>query len=367
MIGQTLGAARSATALPSDDFVDHAEVIPFDRDRLATHLAASGLAYNPTMPIRQFAGGFANRNYLIEVNGHPVVLRRPPAGIIPRGAHDMAREHRILSALAPVFPLAPNSLHYCADPAVIGAPFQLIEHRGGILLRGATLPANLAADSGDHLSALLVETLAAIHAVDTTACGLGDLGRPAGFIQRSIEGWRNRGEAVADSPDIGSLVDEVGKWLAQQKLTTRPATFLHLDFKLDNVILDPVLLTPNAVIDWDMGTRGDQLFDLATLLSYWIEPDDSAELVECAMMPTTQPGFWTRKQAALRYAELTSCDLDDLPALHVLAIFKLGVVFLQLHRQWTTGVVKGNRYSAFRTRAISLLGHARDLVSGKDQ
>ncbi|ARR57758.1 phosphotransferase family protein (plasmid) [Rhizorhabdus wittichii DC-6] len=366
MTGQEVSPAYNAASLSSEDFVDEAEIVPFDRDKLASHLQTCGLDYDPTMEIQQFAGGFANRNYLVEVDGRPAILRRPPAGVIPRGAHDMAREHRILSALAPALPFVPGSLHFCADPAVIGAPFQLIEYRGGVVLRGAALPANIPADRGDHLSALLIETLAAIHAVDTTACGLGDLGRPAGFLDRSIKGWRDRGEAVTDSSDVGKLVDDVGRWLAEQKFTDRPATLLHLDFKLDNIILDPVGLTPNAVIDWDMGTRGDRLFDLATLLSYWTEAGDSAELIDCAMMPTAQLGFWTRKQAAQRYADLTSCDLSDLPALQILAIFKLGVVFLQLHRQWATGVVKGERYGAFRDRAISLLHHAHDLVSGKD-
>ena len=366
MTAGDLSPPKFAGARPTGDFVDDTDTIPFDRAALATHLTACGLAYDPTLPIRQFAGGFANRNYLIEVDGRPAILRRPPAGIIPRGAHDMAREHRILSSLAPVLSILPNSLHFCGDTTVIGAPFQIIEHRNGIVLRGTTLPAGMSIHAGERLSALMMETLAAIHAVDTDACGLADLGRPEGFLGRSVKGWRDRADAISDSDEIQKLIDEVGKWLSEQKFAARPATLLHMDFKLDNIILDPVELKPTAVIDWDMGTRGDPLFDLATLLSYWTEPGDPSEILDCAMMPTIQPGFWTRKKAAQLYAERTSCDLVDLPALLVLATFRLGIVFLQLHRQWATGAVKGGRYRAFRGQAISLLRNARDLAAGKD-
>jgi aminoglycoside phosphotransferase (APT) family kinase protein len=114
-----------------------------------------------------------------------------------------------------------------------------------------------------------------------------------------------------------------------------------------------------------MGTRGDPLFDLATLLSYWVEPDDPPALHQLQQMPTANPGFWSRAEVAKRYAASTGCDLTDLSAMRVLALLKLGVVFLQLHRQWINGAVKNDRYAKFGQLGEDLLLIARDLTTGK--
>jgi aminoglycoside phosphotransferase (APT) family kinase protein len=124
------------------EFLPLRDTSRFDRRALGRYLGAIGIAYDPEQSIQQFAGGFANRNYLLEIDGRRAVLRRPPSGELPKGAHDMAREHRILRALSPVFELAPASLHYCSDPSVIGAPFQLLEYREGLILRGWSCRAN---------------------------------------------------------------------------------------------------------------------------------------------------------------------------------------------------------------------------------
>ena len=131
------------------------------------------------------------------------------------------------------------------------------------------------------------------------------------------------------------------------------------------MILDPANLSPVALVDWDMGTRGDPLFDLATLLSYWAEPGDPAGWRELQQMPTTNPGFWTRADVARRYASLTGCDLDDLPPMRVLALFKLGIVFLQLHRQWVNGAVKDDRYAGFARLGENMLQIARGVSTGE--
>ena len=133
-------------------------------------------------PPRQFAGGLANLNYLIYLDGKPAVLRRPPMGELPAGAYDMAREHRILSRLPNALPFVPRSLHLCDDPSVCGQRFQILEYRPGLVIR-ETIPPELAARPGlgARLSDVLLETIAAIHAVDTAAIGLDDLGRPGGF------------------------------------------------------------------------------------------------------------------------------------------------------------------------------------------
>lgn len=342
-------------------FVTEKHVVPFDRARLAAYLAERGIAFDPASPIRQFAGGLANRNYLVVLDGRPAVLRRPPDGVLPPGAHDMGREHRIVSRLCEALPFVPRGLHYCADPAIIGAPFQLVEYRPGLVLRGSDLSAVAGRrDAPAALSDMLVSTLADLHAVDAEAVGLGDLGRPDGFVARAIAGWTKRGLLVTGGSRKARLIAAIAAWLERQRFGERAPTLLHCDFKLDNIILDPATLAPVAVVDWDMGTRGDPLFDLATMLSYWAEPGDPECLIRLDQMPTARPGFWSRAEAARRYAALTGRDLDDLPAMRVLCLLKLGVVFLQLHRQWAGGAVTDSRYAAFDRVGGDLL----DLAGG---
>ena len=163
------------------------------------YLAGNGLRLDRDPPPRQFAGGLANLNYLIHLDGRPAVLRRPPLGELPAGAYDMAREFRILSRLPDALPFVPRGLFLCADASVIGAQFQIIEYRPGLVIR-EHIPPELAGrpEVGARLSQVLLETLAAIHAVDTAAVGLDDLGRPAGFLARAVSGWRKRGLAALE-------------------------------------------------------------------------------------------------------------------------------------------------------------------------
>jgi aminoglycoside phosphotransferase (APT) family kinase protein len=327
---------------------------------VAAYLAGHGMDLRG-IPTR-FAGGLANRNYLIELADGPAVLRRPPPGPLPPGAHDMAREHRILSRLPDALPVAPRSLHLCEDASVMGAPFQILEYRPGRVIR-ATLPDDLAGH-GAALSETMLTTLAAVHAVDTSALGLDGLGRPDGFLARAVSGWQRRGLAVADA-HAAKRLNELGTWLEANAVGDGPPALLHNDFKLDNLILDPTSLQPTGLVDWDQGTRGDPLFDLATLLSYWTEPGDPRAMHELQQMPTAAPGFLTREQAALRYSALTGRDLSDFRFHRVLSVVKLAVIFLQLHALFRTGATTDPRYAAFGTLGEGILGFAQDIKAGR--
>jgi len=237
---------------------------PLDWGAVRAYLAKAGRSLATDPPPRQFRGGLANLNYLVTVDGVAAVLRRPPPGDLPAGAHDMAREHGILSRLADALAFVPRSLVLCDDRSVIGVPFQIIEFRRGITIR-RQLPPSLAGrpEVGARLSEVVIETMAAIHAVDPAAVGLGELGRPAGFLGRAVTGWRKRGMAVQDDTSA-PLIAEVCGWLERNAVPDGAPTLLHNDFKLDNMILDPADLSAVGVVDWDQGTRGDPLFDLAT-------------------------------------------------------------------------------------------------------
>ena len=359
---------------PSDDrpasdahvFRAATDSAPIDRARLAAYLAGVGLPLDETQPIEQFGTGMANINYRLSVaGGTKLVLRRPPDGDLPPGAHDMAREHRILSRLWQALPLAPRSLHLCEDRSVIGAPFQLIEYRPGLVIKGDDKRRfegrpEVAATTGR----MLVETLVAVHRVDAAAVGLDDLGKPEGFVLRAIKGWRGRGERLDLAPDVRTLIAEIGDWLGRQSVRERPATLLHSDFKLDNLIVDPETLVPVAIVDWDMGTRGDPLFDLTTLLSYWAEPGDPSCMHDMKQLPTAAPGFPTRNEVVAAYAKLTGTDVSDYPVFRVLAMFKLAVVLLQLDALWRRGAAKGADYATLARVAGELLEMTHDVAKG---
>ncbi|MEL6373523.1 MAG: phosphotransferase family protein [Pseudomonadota bacterium] len=346
------------------------------RSRLAAHMVKIGLPLGDA-PFTRFSGGLANQNYLLEAGGRSLVLRRPPDGELPPGAHNMAREYAVLSRLHRAFPLAPEAVHLCEDVSVLGVPFQLITYVPGLVIKGdhhllLEDPAQAAA-----VSAMLVETLVALHEVDAEQIGLGDLGRPEGFAARAVEGWGKRAQRLleADGPAdvIGDadgnpdrdatarLSDEIGAWLRAASLRQREPTLLHCDFKLDNMILDPLSLRPVAVVDWDMGTRGDPMFDLATLLSYWSQPGDPPARLQLAQMPSVMPGFATRDAVVQAYARARGVEVDDYPVFAVLAMYKLAVVFLQLHALYARGATDDPRYAAFKALGQELMVVAHDL------
>ena len=327
---------------------------------VAAHLAQHGLQIDLSHGAHRLSGGLSNLNYLIHVDGRKAVLRRPPMGELPVGAHDMAREHTILSRLSRVWSPAPDSFFLCSDPSVIGAPFQLLECRTGLVLQGDKLPAALdTLESRRELSRELVATLAGLHSVDAAGIGLGDFGRPDGFFERNVRGWLKRCAALEPDAAIASTVERIGDWLLSNQPGTLEPTLLHSDFKLDNCMLDETLKV-STVLDWDMGTRGDPLMDLATLTSYWTEPGDPDCMQRLGQMPTAHPGFFTRMQAVEAYAALTGRDVSGFGAWRILSLLKLGVIFMQLHRNWVRGVAGDSRYAGF----ADLGGEIVDFAAG---
>ncbi|HYD69162.1 phosphotransferase family protein [Azospirillum sp.] len=342
------------------------ETVPLDWPAIAAHLGRSGLRLDLAEAPRQFRGGLANLNFLVTVDGAHAVLRTPPPGPLPPGANDMKREHRILSRLWRALPLAPRSLHLCEDADVAGHPFVILEYRPGITLPGAN-PARLAAEpaAGARLGPLMVDVLADIHAIDPAAVDLDTLGRPDGFLERAVAGWSQRAELCAGPGGLDPLVAELAAWLRRNATPGGAPTLLHNDFKLDNMILEPERLTPVAIVDWDQGTRGDPLFDLATLLSYWTEAGDPPAMHRLAQMPTAAHGFPTRREAAERYAARTGRDLSGFRFHRVLALFKLGVVFQQLHARHVSGATTDPRYAGFGDLARGIFDFTHEVSQNR--
>lgn len=329
---------------------------PQDWPRLAAWLQGTGHQLDLAVAPRQFAGGLANFNYLVQLDGAPAVLRRPPPGPLAEGANDMAREWRVLSRLNAGYALAPRGIAFCEDVVVLGAPFQLIDYRPGIAI-GGNLPAGLPADAGARLTQALVEAMAALHALDPAQVGLEGLGKPSGFLGRQVEGWARRAAAVWPEGNAPASVARITGWLRANLPADAPATLIHSDFKFDNMLVDPETLVAQAVIDWDMATLGDPLFDLAVLLSYWIEPGDPAAWHALAALPSLDAGFPDRAQVAATYFAASGRTPQSLDFHLALARFRLAVAWMQLYRRWQAGAMFGDRYAGFEKLALAILDH----------
>ena len=342
-----------------------AESVALDWSAVRTYLAGHGLRLDDEPPPRQFAGGLANLNYLIHLDGKPAVLRRPPMGELPAGAYDMAREFRILSRLPDALPFIARGLHLCDDPSIMGQRFQIIEYRPGLVIR-ETVPVELAhrPEIGARLSTMMLETIAAIHAVDTKAVGLDDLGRPDGFLSRAVTGWSKRGLAAKED-GTDALHHDVGAWLAKHIVPDGPPGLLHNDFKLNNIILDPDTFAPRAVVDWDQGTRGDPLFDFATLLTYWIHKDDPWAMHDMQQMPAVEACLCSRQDAVAAYARITGRDVSDFLFHRVLSMYKLSVIFLQLGLRYRMGATTEPRYAPLTAIGTGILEFTHEIAQGR--
>jgi len=244
---------------------------------LRTHIA--GLSADP-LQVRQFPSGASNLTYLLCVGGWEGVLRRPPLGPVAPKAHDMKRESGLLQRIHPAFPLAPEPYFFCDDLSVMGVPFYVMERRHGVVINDI-IPATVAftPELGRRLSFTVIDTLLAIHAIDWQAAGLYDFGYPEGFLARQVKSWIERYHR-AQTDEIPQ-VEPLTRWLTEHVPISPMPTLIHNDFKLNNILLHrDDLSVAEAVLDWEMATIGDPLFDLAVSLCYWVRPDDVTDTLK---------------------------------------------------------------------------------------
>lgn len=338
----------------------------FDEAHLAHYLHDKLDGANAPLTVEQFGGGAANLTYLLDYGTHEYVLRRPPLGPVAPSAHDMAREYRVLSVLYQAFSLAPRAFVFCDDASVIGAPFFVMERKHGLVVRRSILPEYAAiADAPRRMSEALVDALAAFHAVDYHALGLESLGKPAGFIERQVEGWYGRWHNARTQ--ILPQMETVYGWLRENVPPAGAPTLVHNDYKLDNVMLaadDPGKIV--AIFDWDMCTLGDPLADLGALLTYWIEPEDAPYLQMTAMMPVGDKRFMTRAEIIERYAEKSGRDVSHIRFYHALGLYRLVVICAQIYVRYERGQTKDARFEAFGQMMPLLAQAAQDVAEGKN-
>ncbi|GGP01428.1 phosphotransferase family protein [Nonomuraea glycinis] len=336
-----------------------------DRTRLFAWLGRHVPDAGAPLSVSLLAGGRSNLTYLIETAGRRVVLRRPPLGHVLPTAHDMRREWRVISALAPTPVPVPEPVAFCADEDVIGAPFYLMGYVEGEAVSsrrqlGEPTPAPARTR---RLSERLAEILAAIHAVDYREAGLADFGRPEGYLPRQLERWNQQWERskADDLPEYDRLRTRL-----RERLPSRSAgTLVHGDYRLDNTLVrlgpaEPEIL---AVVDWEMSTLGDPLADLGLTLTYWQDPgDEERARIPLAGDVTVAPGFLNAAEFAAHYAKVSGRDISDLGFYTAFGNFKLAVIVQGIHARFRQGKTVGEGFEQIGAAVPILIARAHRML-----
>lgn len=298
--------------------------------------------------IRQFPGGASNLTYLLQYPDRDLVLRRPPFGRKAKSAHDMGREFRILNRLNAGFPYCPKALVHCTDESVIGSEFYVMERIEGIILRSDLPEAlNFTPEKTRELCHSFIDRLVELHRVDYQSCGLGDLGKPEGYVQRQVEGWCDRYEKAL-TPDA-PLWQEVKAWLREKMPADHPQPALvHNDYRFDNVILDPQdPMRIIGVLDWELTTIGDPLMDLGNTLAYWVEASDPAPVQLLRRQPSNAPGMLTRAEFVAYYSERAGIRIDNFDYYYCYGLFRLAGIAQQIYYRYYHGQTRDARFAPF--------------------
>jgi len=322
--------------------------------------AVPGLAGGP-LKAELIAGGRSNLTYVVSDGDREWVLRRPPLGHVLPTAHNMAREYEVISALAGTAVPVPETYAHCADEAVLGAPFYLMEHVPGRVYRtGADLSGFSAAD-GRAVSTALVDVLADLHRVDPAAVGLAEFGRPEGYLERQVRRWTKQ-LAASRSRELPGI-EELGARLAASVPPDGRVALVHGDYKLDNVLVDaddPGRI--RAVLDWEMSTLGDPLADLGLVLVYWERGDKYGDPRVAAT--SRIPGYLTAAEVMERYAERTGFAIGDVAWYRALAGYKLAVISEGIHYRYVQGLTVGEGFETAGDIVPALVARAHEVLDG---
>jgi len=280
------------------------------------------------------AGGRSNLTYCVtDCNGRRVVLRRPPLGHVLATAHDMAREHRIISAVGRTAVPVPAALALCQDDSVTGAPFYVMDHVEGVVLGSDEAGYAVAPEMRRALGLHLIDVLGDLHAADIDAIGLGDLGKRDGYVARQVRRWSAQWEQsrTRDLP----AVDEVARRLGLRIPEQQGVAIAHGDYRFGNLLVDADQGRVVAVLDWELCTLGDPLADVGYLGVYWAGPGKAARHND----PTGAPGFPTYAELLDRYAARTGRDLSDIQYYVAFSSFRLAVISEGVYARYVHGAM----------------------------
>jgi len=290
----------------------------------------------PPLEFTLIAGGHSNLTYrFVDGRGEAFVLRRPPLGHVLESAHDMGREHRIVSALRDSeVPVAPT-FGYCEDPAVNGAPFYIMSYVDGAVLHDATAANRMPESDRYDLGLDVIRVLAALHNLDPDAVGLGELGRKEAYLERQLKRWNKQWEA-SKTHEIPEM-EEVSRRLAERMPAQVGAGIVHGDYRLGNMIVGGGRIL--AVLDWELCTLGDPLADVGYLLNSWVEPGES----DTAAVPTAAGGFPSRAELCERYEAATGRSLDGIAYYRAFSHWRLAAIGQGVYKRYLVGAMGANR------------------------
>jgi aminoglycoside phosphotransferase (APT) family kinase protein len=327
------------------------------RDYFARHVPGAG---DRPLTAELIAGGRSNLTYSISDGEHTWVLRRPPLGHVLPTAHDMAREYRVMTALAGTGVPVPETYALCEDESVNDASFYVMELVDGVIYRDGAALAGIDPAAAGRLSAELVDVLARIHTVDYEAVGLGDFGHPDGFLERQIRRWGQQWERSKTRELPG--VDEIARRLRAALPDSGPPTIVHGDYRLDNTMMaadDPGRIV--AVLDWEMSTLGDPLADLGLFLLYW--GSAGAQVVATGSAIDKAAGFLDSDEVVERYARRSGRSVDALDWYVVFAGYKLAIIVEGIHARFRMGKTLGEGFDAMGATVTMLIDGALERAN----
>lgn len=311
-----------------------AQVQGIDVGRVTPWLADHVDGAQPPFEFHLITGGRSNLTFrVVDDAGNAFVLRRPPTGHVLATAHDMEREHRIISAVGTTSVPVPRTLALCTDESVNDAPFYVMEYVDGVVLDGPEradlLPVELREPASHHL----IDVLADLHDADIDEIGLGDLARRDGYIERQLKRWSTQWEKSRqrDLP----IVDDVWRRLSVRIPEQQGVSIAHGDYRFGNCLVDVGAGRVAAVLDWELCTLGDPLADLGYLGVYWVKPDGEGRHND----PTSAPGFPSYASLVERYASRTGRDVSNIDYYVAFSHWRLAVISEGVYARFLHGAM----------------------------
>ena len=305
-----------------------------DHDRVSAWLRDHVDGATPPFRFELITGGRSNLTFRVtDAAGTAFVLRRPPTGHVLATAHDMAREHRLITAVGRTNVPVPRTLGLCTDEAVNDAPFYVMSYVDGEVLDGPEkaelLPIELRRPAAEHL----VDVLADLHAADVDEIGLGDLARRDGYVERQIKRWTTQwaNSKTRELPEIDAIASHLAANIPEQQ----GVAVAHGDYRFGNVLTDVSTGRITAVLDWELCTLGDPLADLGYLGVYWVGEDGEARHND----PTSAPGFPSYADVVARYADRTGRDVSNIGYYVAFSSFRLAVISEGVYARYVNGAM----------------------------
>lgn len=327
----------------------HLDLPGLDLARLGAWLSSAVPGAGAQLTAKLIAGGKSNLTYRVTDGNSSWIVRRPPVGELLATAHDMSREYRMMSALAPTAVPVPAMYAFCDDVAVLGAPFYVMAEVDGSPYRRATELEPLGVERTRAISERLVDTLITVHSVDPASVGLADFGRPQAFLGRQVERWRKQ-FAAARTRDLPAM-EELYQALAARVPADSAPGIVHGDYRLDNVLMDS-RDQPAAVLDWELATIGDSLTDLSLMVAYGrLAASGNPEVSDVS----EAPGFLSEQEIIDRYRAGIGRSLGDFGFYLGLAFFKMAGIFEGIHYRYVNGQTVGDGFSFAGDAVHSLL------------